>query len=104
MGKRIRFTADAVYETEGPGKGPRFEAGSSHEMRDDLAQRWINRGLAVEETEAEFKARQRAERQAQAEAERVAREAEAAAEAERKRLEQEAAKAAAEAAKGTPAS
>ncbi len=45
---RVRFLKDAVYETEAPGKGPRFEAGSEHDMRDDLARRWINRGLAVE--------------------------------------------------------
>jgi hypothetical protein len=42
----IRFTADAVYETEGRGKGPRFAAGEVHDMRDDLAQRWVNRGVA----------------------------------------------------------
>ncbi len=97
MAKRIRFTADAVYETEGPGKGPRFAAGSSHEMRDDLARRWINRGVAVEETEAEFKARERADRKAQADAERAAREAEA----ETSRLAAEAEAAAKAAAEGT---
>jgi len=43
---RVRFLQDAVYETEGFRKGPRFEAGSVHELRDDLAQRWINRGVA----------------------------------------------------------
>lgn len=43
---RIRFLQDAVYETEGFRKGPRFEAGSTHELREDLAQRWINRGIA----------------------------------------------------------
>jgi hypothetical protein len=45
---RIRFTTRAVYETDGPGKGPVYEAGSEHEMRDDLARRWINRGVAME--------------------------------------------------------
>lgn len=49
---RIRFLKDAVYETEGPGRGPRFEAGSVHEMREDLARRWIHRQLAEEVTAA----------------------------------------------------
>lgn len=44
----VRFLKDAIYETEGPGQGPRFEAGSEHDMRDDLGRRWVNRGLAVE--------------------------------------------------------
>lgn len=48
---RVRFLKDAVYETEGPGKGPRFDAGSEHDMREDLARRWVNRGLAVEVAE-----------------------------------------------------
>lgn len=45
---RVRFTARAVYETAGRGKGPVFEAGSEHEFRDDIARRWIRRGVAVE--------------------------------------------------------
>lgn len=43
---RIRFLATVRYETEGPGKGPVYEAGSEHELRDDLAMRWVNRGKA----------------------------------------------------------
>lgn len=50
---RIRFTKDAIYETEGPGRGPRFAAGEVHDLREDLAHRWINRGLAVAEPEPE---------------------------------------------------
>ena len=42
----IRFTADAVFETEGRNRGPRFAAGEVHDMRDDQAQRWLNRGVA----------------------------------------------------------
>lgn len=43
---RVRFVADAVYETEGPGRGRLFRAGEVHDLRPDLAQRWIRRGLA----------------------------------------------------------
>jgi hypothetical protein len=48
---RIRFTQDAIYETEGVGRGPTFAAGSVHELRDDLARRWLRREMAVEEPE-----------------------------------------------------
>ena len=44
---RIQFTQDAIFETEGRKLGPRFEAGSVHDLRDDLAQRWIRREVAV---------------------------------------------------------
>jgi hypothetical protein len=45
---RITFTEDSVYETEGYNKGKKFKAGSTHDLRDDLAQRWLRRGVAVE--------------------------------------------------------
>jgi hypothetical protein len=44
---RIRFTHDAIYETEGPGKGPRFAAGEVHDFTVNFANRWLRRGLAV---------------------------------------------------------
>lgn len=44
---RIRFTETVVYETEGPGKGPVYEAGSVHEVSDDFAGRWLRRKVAV---------------------------------------------------------
>jgi len=43
---RVRFLQDTVFETEGFRKGPFFEAGSVHDLREDLAQKWINRGVA----------------------------------------------------------
>lgn len=45
---RITFTEDAVYETDGYNKGKKFKKGSTHDLRDDLAQRWLRRGVAVE--------------------------------------------------------
>lgn len=45
---RIRFTARQVYETGGPGLGPVFEPGEVVDLRDDLARRWLRRGVAVE--------------------------------------------------------
>lgn len=43
--KRIRFLSGAVYQCV---PGPIiYEAGSIHDMRDDLADRWIRRGVAV---------------------------------------------------------
>lgn len=43
---RIRFTADAEYRLA---SGPVvYAAGSEHDLRDDLAKRWIRRGVAVE--------------------------------------------------------
>jgi len=44
---RVRFTQDVIFETEGRMRGPRFEAGSVHDLRDDLARRWIRREVAV---------------------------------------------------------
>jgi hypothetical protein len=44
---RIRFTRREVYETEGPGKGPVYEAGEVHDLRPDLAERWLRRDAAV---------------------------------------------------------
>ena len=45
---RIRFTADAIYETEGRGRGPRYVAGEAHDLRDGLAKRRVRRNVAVE--------------------------------------------------------
>jgi hypothetical protein len=44
---RIRFTRDAIYETEGPGKGPRYSAGEVYDLPDNLAKRWLRREVAV---------------------------------------------------------
>ena len=44
---RIRFTQDVIFETEGRRLGPRFEAGSVHDLRDDHARRWLRREVAV---------------------------------------------------------
>lgn len=49
---KIRFTQDVIYETEGVGKGPRFPKGSEHDLREDLARRWLRRRVA-EEVKAE---------------------------------------------------
>lgn len=44
---RVRFTADVLYETEGRGEGPRYAADEVHDLRDDRAERWLRRGVAV---------------------------------------------------------
>ena len=44
---RIRFLRREVYETEAPNKGPGYEAGEVHDLRQDLAERWLRRGSAV---------------------------------------------------------
>lgn len=44
---KIAFTSDVVHETEGPNLGPRFRAGEVHDMRPDIAERWLRRGVAV---------------------------------------------------------
>lgn len=44
---RIKFTKDAIYETEGYRKGPTYKAGETHDFSEDFAQRWIRRGVAV---------------------------------------------------------
>lgn len=46
--KRITFTRTELYESEGRGKGPTFEAGSTHNFEDHFADRWLRRGVAVE--------------------------------------------------------
>lgn len=44
---KITFTKPEIYETHGPNKGPQFEKDKTYDLRDDLAQRWINRKSAV---------------------------------------------------------
>lgn len=44
----VRFTRRTVYETEGRGLGPVFEAGLIVDLSEDMALRWIRRGVAVE--------------------------------------------------------
>lgn len=44
---RVTFTADVLHETIGRGQGQRYEAGSTHDLRDDYAQKWISKGVAV---------------------------------------------------------
>lgn len=46
--KRIRFTADALYENEGYQKGTLYKKGSTHDFEDHFADRWLRRELAVE--------------------------------------------------------
>lgn len=48
--RKITFTKTVQYESEGRGKGPTYEEGRTYELRDDLAQRWINRDVAVDAT------------------------------------------------------
>lgn len=43
--KTIQFTERAVYRTIEP---VTFEKGTVHEFREDIANRWISRGVAVE--------------------------------------------------------
>lgn len=60
---RIRFLSTQIFETLGPGKGPRFEDGSTLDETEvgaklgiepapgypqNFLQRWIDRGVAVE--------------------------------------------------------
>lgn len=49
---RVKFTADYQYETEGRNAGPKFKAGDVKEFRDDIAERFIRRGVAEEYTGA----------------------------------------------------
>ncbi|WP_337186586.1 hypothetical protein [Phenylobacterium sp.] len=43
---RITFLRDEIYETEGPGKGPAFPAGSTWDCADDFGDRWLRRAAA----------------------------------------------------------
>jgi hypothetical protein len=43
---KVRFLADAVYETEGRNQGRKFVAGRVYVLSQDLAQRWIRRNVA----------------------------------------------------------
>jgi hypothetical protein len=45
---KIKFTENALYETDGYRKGHTFKAGEVHDFPDHFAQRWIRRGAAVE--------------------------------------------------------
>lgn len=74
---RITFTRDEVYETEGPGKGPAFPAGSTWDCTDEFALRWVARKAAEVvgsqtpkggERYVEVKARARGEGRGQAQA------------------------------------
>lgn len=49
---RVKFTADYQYETDGRNAGPEFKAGDIKEFRDDIAERFIRRGVAEELTGA----------------------------------------------------
>lgn len=44
---RVTFTADVLHETIGRGQGQRYEAGSTHDFREDYAQKWISQGVAT---------------------------------------------------------
>jgi hypothetical protein len=45
---KVKFLEDAIYESEGPHKGPHYDKGSIHEFDEEFAQRWIRRGVAEE--------------------------------------------------------
>jgi hypothetical protein len=45
---KVKFSRRVVYETEGRGIGQVYEAGSVHDLRTDMANRWIRRGIAEE--------------------------------------------------------
>jgi len=44
---RVRFTETVIYETEGRNQGPEYVENEEYELRDDFAQRWLQRGVAV---------------------------------------------------------
>ena len=44
---RVRFTSTVIYETEGRNQGPEYVQNEEYELRDDFAQRWLQRGVAV---------------------------------------------------------
>jgi len=44
---RIQFTSPVIYETEGPHRGVEYSAGQVVDLRKDLAERWLRRGVAV---------------------------------------------------------
>lgn len=44
---RIGFTKTVQYENEGRHQGPIFQAGDVYDCADDFAQRWLERGVAV---------------------------------------------------------
>lgn len=46
--KKILFVAQAVYQTIPP---VTYEAGEIHTMREDVANRWLSRGLATDDAE-----------------------------------------------------
>lgn len=45
---RVKFLEDHQYETEGRNAGPTFKEGEVKDFRDDIAERFIRRGVAVE--------------------------------------------------------
>lgn len=47
MTRQIEFSKRTVYETEGRNQGPVFEEGSRHDLRDDIAERFVRRGVAT---------------------------------------------------------
>lgn len=101
---RIRFLSDQVYETEGPNRGPRFEAGTvldvaevgaalgravTPEWAEGFLRRWEQRGVAEEvdrrtPTTADRQAAEEAAAAEKAAADKAAAEKAAAEEAERK--------------------
>lgn len=44
---RVTFTADVLHETIGRGQGQLYEAGSTHDLREDYAHKWVSQGVAV---------------------------------------------------------
>jgi hypothetical protein len=46
--KTVKFTEDFLYETSGRNAGPEYKAGQVESFREDVADRFVRRGVAVE--------------------------------------------------------
>lgn len=46
-GVQVKFTERYQYETEGRNQGPTFDVGQVETFREDIAERFIRRGVAV---------------------------------------------------------
>jgi hypothetical protein len=43
---RIKFLSTQLYESQGRGQGPRYEAGRVYDLPEAFAERWLRRGVA----------------------------------------------------------
>lgn len=55
--RTIEFTQDVQYESEGRKKGPKFKVGDRLECKDEFADRWLRRAVAIDVTGLERPAR-----------------------------------------------